>query len=128
ARPTVTTTVDARVTQDTQQALRDWGEFAATGDLREVKDSFWPDGLQYQKLESEAPRLLARHSGPPAYAFTLQSPFRIIDDGRDKILRGTVTLARPGSPTRRFRWDIYMRADPAMGGRWRLLTVAETKT
>jgi hypothetical protein len=124
--PATAVSADSRVVSDTRTALKDWGMFGATGDLRVVQSSFWQDGPQYKELQKEAPGLLKRHVGLPAYTFTLETPFKIINAGSDKIIRGTVATSRPGEPTHRYQWDIYMRQDPKLGGRWRVWTVAET--
>lgn len=124
--PATTVSADSRLVSDARTALKDWGLFGATGDLRVVQSSFWPDGPQYKELQKEAPGLLKRHVGLPAYSFTLETPFQIITSGSYKIIRGTVATSRPGEPTHRYHWDIYLRQDPKLGDRWRIWTVAET--
>ncbi|HZD67892.1 MAG TPA: hypothetical protein VFA45_02920 [Actinomycetes bacterium] len=121
------TTVEDRVLADSRTALRDWGRFGVSGDLNAVKTSFWPQGPQYKQLSKEAPRLRQHPLGPPAYQFVLTGTPRVLPaGGNQRIVRGVVTTSRPGQPTRSFRWDIYLRADPGAGGRWRVWTVANT--
>jgi hypothetical protein len=122
----VETSVQQRLLADSRQALRDWGRFGVSGDLNLVKASFWPDGPQYKQLAREAPRLRQRPIGPPAYQFVLEDPVTVLQAGNDRLVRGVVKSSRKGQPTRSFRWDIYMRQDPAGGGRWRVWTVANT--
>jgi len=124
--PASTAAPNSQVVKDGEEALKEWGMFGATGDLRVVQSSFWPDGPQYKELQKEAPGLLKRHVGLPPYQFTLQTPFQIINSGSDKIIRGTVATSRTGEPSHRYNWDIYLRQDPKLGGRWRVWTVALT--
>jgi hypothetical protein len=119
---------DQRVIEDARRALTAWGEFAVTGDVGKLKDTFWTDGPQYQKLAKEAPALKSKNIGPPPYKFTL-TPAQVMDaPGGMKIVRGTVRVTRPEEQTQTFRWDIYMKRVPESNPeRWRLWTVAETK-
>ena len=124
-RATPTTTVDQRAVADAQQALEDWGRFAVTNDLRVLRDSFWANGPQYKQLAREA-RSRDKAIGPPAYQVTLTG-VQVINPGNDqRVLRGGVKFTRPGERPQTYRWDVWMRQDPAAGGRWRLWTVRET--
>jgi hypothetical protein len=125
-RTPVDTSAQERLIADSRRALQDWGRFGATGDLSTVKASFWTEGPQYQQLAREAPRLRQRPIGLPAYQFVLEDPVTVLAAGKDRLVRGVVKTTRQGQPTRSFRWDIYMRQDPAAGGRWRVWTVANT--
>jgi hypothetical protein len=118
---------DQRVIADTQRALAAWGEFAITGDLGKLGDTFWKDGPQYQELAKEASGLKSKHIGPPPYTFAL-TPSRVLDGpGGQKIVRGTVKVTRPGEQGQSFGWDVYMRKVPDSNPeRWRLWTVADT--
>ena len=51
---TTTTTPDQRAIADGEQALADWGVFAVSNDLADVKDSFWANGPQYKQLADES--------------------------------------------------------------------------
>ncbi len=125
--PPASTRVDDRVVADSRTALQDWGRFGVSGDLNAVKASFWPQGPQYKQLTRESPQLRRHPLGPPAYRFILTGAPQVLPAGSSqRIVRGVVTSSRPGQPTRSFRWDIYMRPDPAAGGRWRVWTVANT--
>jgi hypothetical protein len=42
------------------------------------------------------------------------------------VLRGRVQMTRPGEKPQSFNWDVWLQADPAAGGRWRLWTVRDT--
>jgi hypothetical protein len=123
AAPT-TTTPDQRALADGQRALADWGRFAASNDLRVLKDSFWANGPQYKLLAEEAARR-DKPIGPPEYRFQL-SEVRVVSQGNDKILRGKVQVTRPGEVVQRYDWDVWLRRDDAAGGRWRLWTVQDT--
>src|SRR5512132_3278187 len=68
AAPT-TTTVDQRAITDGERALADWGEFAVSNTLADVKDSFWANGPQYKKLAKEAKT--RKRAGPPPYKMTI---------------------------------------------------------
>lgn len=124
-----TTTVTERVVADSKRALQDWGKFGVSGDLSTVKVSFWTQGPQYKRLTREAPQLRQHALGPPPYQFLLTGAPQVLPAGNDqrmRIVRGVVTTSRTKQPTHSFRWDIYMRQDPASGGRWRIWTVANT--
>jgi hypothetical protein len=123
--PVQTSTQD-KLIADSRQALADWGRFGVSGDLNQVKSSFWPDGPQYKQLVRESLRLKQRPIGPPAYQFALEDPVTILQAGKDRLVRGVVKSTRQGTPSRSFRWDIYMRQDPGAGGRWRVWTVANS--
>ena len=118
---------DQRIIADAQRALGVWGEFAVSGDLGKLGDTFWKEGPQYQKLAKEAPALKAKHTGPPPYTFTL-TPSRVLDaPGGQKIVRGTVKVSRPGERDQSFQWDVYLRRVPGSNPeRWHLWTVANT--
>jgi hypothetical protein len=122
----VQTTAQDKLIADSRQALADWGRFGVSGDLNQVKSSFWPDGPQYKQLVRESPRLKQHPIGPPAYQFALEDPVAILQAGKDRLVRGVVKSTRQGTPSRSFRWDIYMRQDPSAGGRWRVWTVANS--
>ena len=62
---TTTTNVDQKAIADGQKALADWGEFAVSNDLNDVKDSFWANGPQYKQLAKEAKQRQGRKIGPP---------------------------------------------------------------
>jgi hypothetical protein len=123
--PAQTSTQD-KLIADSRQALADWGRFGVSGDLNQVKTSFWPDGPQYQQLVRESPRLKQHPIGQPPYQFTLEDPVTILQAGKDRLVRGVVRSTRQGTPSRSFRWDIYMRQDPSAAGRWRVWTVANS--
>jgi hypothetical protein len=118
---------EQRMIADARSALGAWGEFAVSGDIGQLGDTFWKDGRQYQKLAEEAPALKSKHTGPPPYKFTL-TPSRVVDAAAgQKIVRGTVKVSRPGERTQSFQWDVYLRPVPGSNPeRWRLWTVANT--
>jgi hypothetical protein len=124
---TTTTTPDQRAVADGEQALADWGEFAVTNDLAEVKDSFWANGPQYKQLAQEAAKRKGeRPLGPPPYTMTM-SGVQVIKPREDqRILRGKVLMTRPGEQPQNFNWDVWLKLDPAADGRWRLWTVGTT--
>jgi hypothetical protein len=121
-----TTTPEQRVIADGEQALSDWGEFAVTNDLGDVKDSFWANGPQYKLLAQQAKERKGKPIGPPPYTMTM-SGVKVITPREDqRVLRGRVQMTRPGEEPQTFNWDLLLKADPASGGRWRLWTVSKT--
>jgi hypothetical protein len=123
---TTTTTPEQRAIADGEDALADWGRFAVTNDLRAVKDSFWDNGPQYKQLVKEAQARQGKALGPPPYQMTM-SGVQVLKPREDqRVLRGRVQMTRPGEKPQSFDWDIWLQADPEMGGRWRLWTVRPT--
>ena len=121
-----TTTPDERAIADGEKALADWGEFAVTNNLSDVKDSFWANGPQYKLLAEEVKSRKA--VGPPPYKMTM-SDVKVIKPGDredQRVLRGKVQMTRPGEKPQTFNWDLLLQVDQAAGGRWRLWTVSET--
>jgi hypothetical protein len=124
--PTTTTNAEQRVIADGQKALADWGVFAVSNNLEDVKDSFWTEGPQYKQLAKEARARRGKELGPPPYKMTI-SQVRVIAPRDDqRVLRGRVQMTRPGERTQNFHWDLWLRVDQAADGRWRLWTVRET--
>jgi hypothetical protein len=125
-KATTTTTPDQRAVADGEQALADWGEFAVTNDLRDVKDSFWANGPQYKQLAKEAKERQGKKIGPPPYKMTMTGVKVIAPRADQRVLRGRVEMTRPGEQPQRFNWDVWLQLDPASAGRWRLWTVRTT--
>ena len=124
AAATTSTTPDQRVIADGEKALADWGVFAVTNDLGTVKESFWDNGPQYKQLAEEAKT--RKKIGPPPYTMTMTG-VRVLKPHEDqRILRGKVQMSRPGEKPQTFNWDVWLKVDPAAGGRWRLWTVGNT--
>ena len=123
-----TTTVDQRVIADGEKALADWGEFAVTNDLSDVKESFWANGPQYKQLAKEAKERTGKPIGPPPYKMTMSGAKVIAPSNRadQRVLRGQVQMTRPGEEPQSFNWDVWLQLDQAADGRWRLWTVRET--
>ena len=123
---TTTTTPDQRAIADGEQALADWGEFAVSNDLADVKDSFWANGPQYKLLAEQSKDRKAL--GPPPYKMTM-TDVKVIKPGDredQRVLRGKVQMTRAGEKPQTYDWDVLLQVDPAAGGRWRLWTVTET--
>jgi hypothetical protein len=118
------TTVDQRAIADGQRALSDWGEFAVTNNLADVKDTFWANGPQYKQLAREA-RQRKKPIGPPPYTVTLSGVQVLKPRADQRVLRGRVRMTRPGERPQTYNWDVWMKLDPA-GGQWRLWTVRPT--
>jgi hypothetical protein len=125
AAPTTSTTADQRVVADGQRALTDWGEFAVTNDLGQVKDTFWANGPQYKELAREA-KARKKPIGPPPYTVTMSGVQVLKPRPDQRVLRGKVQMTRPGERPQTFNWDILMQVDQAAGGQWRLWTVRNT--
>ena len=124
AAATTSTTPDQRVIADGEKALADWGVFAVTNDLGTVKESFWDNGPQYKQLAEESKT--RKKIGPPPYTMTMTG-VRVLKPREDqRILRGKVQMSRPGEKPQTFNWDVWLKVDPAAGGRWRLWTVGNT--
>jgi hypothetical protein len=123
---TTTTSVDQRAVADGEQALADWGEFAVSNNLADVKDSFWANGPQYKQLAAEAKKRQGGSIGPPPYKMTMTGVKVITPRPDQRILRGKVEMTRPGEKPQSFNWDVWLQLDPASEGRWRLWTVRET--
>ena len=125
-RPPATTTPDQRVIADGEKALADWGEFAVTNDLGDVKESFWANGPQYKQLAKEAKERTGKPIGPPPYKITMTGVKVLTPRPDQRILRGKVEMTRPGEKPQSFNWDLWLQLDPASEGRWRLWTVRKT--
>jgi hypothetical protein len=119
-----TTTPEQRIIADGEQALADWGEFAVSNNLADVKDSFWANGPQYKKLAEEAKT--RKRVGPPPYKMTISDVKVITPRPDQRVLRGKVLMTRPGEQPQTFNWDVWLQQDRAADGRWRLWTVRTT--
>jgi hypothetical protein len=125
-KATATTTPDQRVIADGEKALADWGQFAVSNDLRDVKDSFWANGPQYKQLAKEAKARQGKKLGPPPYKMTMTGVTVLSPRADQKVLRGKVEMTRPGEKPQTFNWDVWLQLDKASDGRWRLWTVRTT--
>jgi hypothetical protein len=125
-KATTTTTPDQRAIADGEKALADWGEFAVTNDLSDVKDSFWANGPQYKQLAAEAMKRKGKKIGPPPYKMTMTGVKVLSPRPDQRVLRGRVQMTRPGERPQTFDWDVWLKLDQAADGRWRLWTVRET--
>ena len=121
---TTTTSVNQRVIADGERALADWGEFAVTNNLADVKDSFWANGPQYKQLAKEAKT--RKRVGPPPYKMTISDVKVITPRPDQRVLRGKVLMTRPGEEPQTYNWDVWLQQDQASDGRWRLWTVRTT--
>jgi hypothetical protein len=121
---TTTTTPDQRVVADGEEALADWGHFAVSNNLGDIKDSFWANGPQYKQLAKEA-KARKPIEGPP-YTMTMSGVEVIPARDDQRVLRGKVQMTRPGEKPQNFNWDVWLQLDPEAGGRWRLWTVRDT--
>ena len=121
-----TTTPEQRIIADGEQALADWGEFAVSNNLGDVKESFWADGPQYKQLAKEAKERKGEPIGPPPYKMTMSGVKVLTPKENQRVLRGKVQMTRPGEKPQTFNWDLLLQVDQAAGGRWRLWTVSET--
>lgn len=121
-----TTTPDERAIADGEKALADWGEFAVTNNLSDVKDSFWANGPQYKQLAKEAKEREGKEIKGPPYKITMSGVEVIPARDDQRVLRGKVQMTRPGEKPQSFNWDVWLQLDPAAGGRWRLWTVRDT--
>jgi hypothetical protein len=123
---TTTTTPDQRAIADGEKALADWGEFAVSNNLSDVKDSFWANGPQYKQLAKEAKQRQGEKIEGPPYKMTMSGVEVIPARDDQRVLRGKVQMTRPGEKPQTFNWDVWLQVDPAAGGRWRLWTVRDT--
>ena len=126
-RKAATTTVpEQRAVADGEKALADWGRFAVSNDLRDVKDSFWANGPQYKQLAKEAKQRKGEPIGQPPYTMKMTGVKVIAPRADQRVLRGKVEMTRPGEKPQSFDWDVWLQLDPASEGRWRLWTVRKT--
>jgi hypothetical protein len=121
-----TTTPEQRAIADGEKALADWGQFAVTNNLRDVKESFWANGPQYKQLAKEAKERKGKPIGSPAYKMTMTGVEVLKPRADQRVLRGRVQMTRPGEEPQTFNWDVWLQRDPASNGRWRLWTVRDT--
>jgi hypothetical protein len=105
-----------------QRALAAWGEFAVTGDLSLVVDTFDLNGPQYEQLIEETGSLLADPLGPPPYVFTMRDVELRRPRPQRVVLVGPVSISRAGEPEQTFRWRVHLRWS---GSDWLLWTVDE---
>jgi hypothetical protein len=126
AAATTSTTPDQRAIADGQRALADWGEFAVTNDLGQIKDSFWANGPQYRQLAREAEARKGKPIGPPPYTVTMSGVQVLKPRPNQRVLRGRVQMTRPGERPQTFNWDVWLQLDQTAGGHWRLWTVRNT--
>jgi hypothetical protein len=125
-KASATTSVNQRAIADGEKALADWGQFAVSNDLRDVKDSFWANGPQFKQLAKEAKQRQGEKLGPPPYKMTMTAVKVSAPRPDQRVLRGRVEMTRPGSKPQTFHWEIWLQQDPASDGRWRLWTVRNT--
>jgi hypothetical protein len=127
-RAPATTTPEQRIIADGEKALADWGRFAVSNNLRDVRESFWANGPQYKQLAREAKERKGEAIGPPPYTMTMTGVQVIAPSDRadQRVLRGQVQMTRPGEEPQNFNWDVWLQRDEASDGRWRLWTVRET--
>ena len=123
---TTTTTPEQKAIADGEKALADWGVFAVSNDLGDVKDSFWANGPQYKQLAREAKARKGKRIGPPPYTMTMSGVRVLKPRENQRVLRGRVLWTRPGERPQTFNWDVWLQLDPAANGRWRLWTVSRT--
>ena len=124
-KATTTTVAEQRAISDGEKALADWGRFAVSNDLGDVKDSFWANGPQYKQLAKEA-KQRPDPIGPPPYKMTMTGVKVLTPRPDQRVLRGKVEMTRPGEKPQNFYWDVWLQLDPASEGRWRLWTVRKT--
>jgi hypothetical protein len=121
-------TPDQLALEAARRALEAWGRFAVTNHLGTLGDWFWTNGPQYRQLAGEAKlRRGAKVLGPPAYRFTLSRVRVLAPSPRYRVLRGRVRVTRPGEVGQSYGWDVWMRRDDPLDGRWRLWTVRPTR-
>jgi len=103
-----------------QGALTAWGEFAVTGRMRDLGDTFVPGGPQRRLLRDEAPEIRADAPGAPPYEVTAKDVVTISAGPVDVVLRAVVIWSREGEATQSYVWDIHMQHGDDV---WQLLTV-----
>lgn len=100
-------------------ALAAWGDFAVTGNLSAVRQTFAPGGPQLSQLEQESERLGSTDAAESGYVVTLTDASVDAADGVATVT-GTVVWSRTGETDQAYRWAIELHQ--ADGG-WRLFTV-----
>lgn len=105
-----------------ERAFEAWGEFAVTGDLDVVSETFDERGPQYEQVRAEAPVLSASPLGSPPYVFTMTDAVLERPRPQRVVLAGVVTVTRPGDPDQQFEWRVHFRWS---GIDWLLWTVED---
>ncbi len=94
------------------QAVRAWGDFAATGDIGVISEWFAGDGPQYSQLQAEVASIV---SGG-VYDFAL-SDAELVGPG---LVRGSMTVTGESGEPQTYLWDIEL---VLQDGRWKVWTV-----
>ena len=103
-------------------ALAAWGQFAATGDVATIGDTFDTSGPQYRLLEAEARNLPTRTADAP-YEVMIEQPSAMPTTANAALVSADVKWRRRGEPDQAYRWTLVLRRDE--GDAWRLWTVLE---
>lgn len=119
---TSTGTTAPSVVAAMQAALAAWGQFAVTGEMRDLGDHFVVGGPQRRQLRAESAAIRNDPPGPPPYEVEVAEVFTVSVTPGDIVLRAAVTWRRSGAADQSFTWDIQMRL---VDGSWKLFTVEE---
>lgn len=123
AAPAEGETLPAEVTEAASQGLAAWGRFAINGEITEVQPYFVQDGPQFTRFESEAADIRNRALAGPAMEMTMNEPTGT-KVSEDWLVRGTVTVTRPGEEAQNFPWELRMTRQSERSP-WQILTVRQ---
>ena len=105
-----------------EAALEAWGNFAVTGNMKDLDDSFVVGGPQRRALRQEAPSIREDPPGPPPYSVKASDVFTVSVAPDDVVLRTVVTWQRDGVEDATYTWHVQMRR---VDGEWRLYAVED---
>lgn len=109
---TTTARADGGEIEAAAEAVRAWGSFAATGDIRSLAGWFAADGPQFSQLLAEVDSIIPGG----VYDFALSEAELV----RPGLVRGSVTVTGGGGEPQRYHWDIELVQKE---GHWRIWTV-----
>jgi hypothetical protein len=100
-----------------EAAVRAWGVFATTGDLRSVAEAFAVGGPQYAQFLSELVSMVP--DGEYSFALTEAA---LVSPG---VVRGLVETTTPAGDLRTYQWDIELIRH---ANRWEVWTVRTSES
>ncbi len=104
-----------------EAALNAWGQFAVTGDVELLEDSFDTTGPQYRALVDEAAAIATDPAGTPPYDIELETARVDETSANEAVVAVSARWSRPGEPDRCFAWDVVLRR--VLTDQWLLWTV-----
>lgn len=121
--PAANQAVPEDVVKAANDGLASWGRFAINGDLTEVQPYFVKDGPQYDRFETEANDIKSKAVGGAAMEMKMSDP-QGTQVGNDWLVRGSVSVTRPGEQAQNFPWELRMTRQSDRSP-WQILTVRQ---